>query len=54
MLYYNVMTHHHHGAGAHPSPTLSPSLLRLSVPRRMGIAAALIAIIWAAFFWATR
>jgi hypothetical protein len=46
------MTHHHHASEAHPSPTLSPSLLRLSVPRRLALAGALIALIWAAVLWA--
>jgi len=48
------MTHHHHAGEPHPAPTISPSLLRLSAPRRLAIAGALIALIWAAFFWATR
>ena len=48
------MTHHHHADEAHPSPTLSPSLLRLSVPQRLALAGALIALIWVAVLWATR
>jgi hypothetical protein len=50
------MTHHHHheGGAPHPSPTLSPSLMRLSAWRRLAIAGALIALIWAAFLWAIR
>jgi hypothetical protein len=49
------MTHHHHVEGeAHPSPPISPSLLRLSAPGRLSLAAALIALIWAAFYWATH
>jgi hypothetical protein len=48
------MTHHHHAAGRHPSPSLSPSLLRLSAPARLAVAGGLIALIWAAFFLATR
>jgi hypothetical protein len=61
MLYYNssefvllagiFMTHHHHRGGA-PHP--SPSLLRLSAPRRLAVAGVLIALIWAGFLWATR
>ena len=43
---------HHHGGTAHPSPALSPSLLRLSVPKRLALAGALIALIWLAVFWA--
>jgi hypothetical protein len=48
------MTHHHHGGMPHPSPVISPSLLRLSAARRLAVAGALIAVIWAAFLWATR
>jgi hypothetical protein len=48
------MTHHHHAGDAHPSPALSPSLLRLSAPRRLALAGALIALIWVAVLWATR
>ncbi|HEX4409262.1 MAG TPA: hypothetical protein VH206_10870 [Xanthobacteraceae bacterium] len=49
------MTHHHHHAGeAHPSPALSPSLLRLSVPQRLALAGLMIAVIWAAVIWAVR
>jgi hypothetical protein len=47
------MTHHHHGGEVHPSSTISPSLLRLSAPQRMAVAGVLIALIWAAFIWAT-
>jgi hypothetical protein len=46
--------HHHHGGEPHPSPMISASLLRLSAPRRLAIAGVLIALIWAAFLWATR
>ena len=60
MLYYNnmalrsvpLMTHHHHPGHLHPSPRLSPSLLRLSVPQRLGLAGILIVLVWAAAFWA--
>ena len=48
------MTHHTHGGAPHPSPTISPSLLRLSASRRIAIAGVLIALIWAAFVLATR
>ena len=67
VLYYNIaefalflpvvkglMTHHHHGGAPHPSPTVSPSLLRLSAVERLAGAGVLIALIWAAVFWATR
>jgi hypothetical protein len=49
-----VMTHHHYRAGAHPSPALTPSLLRLSALQRLSVAGFLIALIWAAAFWATN
>ena len=63
MLYYNnnrrveiPMTehhHHHHPQGhAHPATVVGPSILRLSVFQRLGFAAALIALVWAAVFWA--
>jgi hypothetical protein len=49
------MTHHHHHAGeAHPSPAISPSLIRLSGPARLAVAGALIVSIWIAFFWAVH
>jgi hypothetical protein len=49
------MTHHHHHSGeAHPSPALSPSLLRLSVPQRLTLAGLLIALLWAAVLWAVH
>jgi len=55
MLYCCTVTHHHHrGDEAHPSPTLSPSLLRLSAPRRLLIAGVPIALIWALAVWAMR
>jgi hypothetical protein len=43
-----------HSGAPHPSPAIAPSLLRLSVTQRLLIAGALIALIWAAFFWAVR
>jgi hypothetical protein len=50
-----IMSHHHHHGGApHPSPVLSPSLLRLSAAQRLAGAGMLIVLIWAAFFWAIR
>jgi hypothetical protein len=48
------MTHHHHGGTSHPSPTITPSLLRLSAPLRVAIASVLIALIWTAVLWAVR
>ncbi|MDC7786301.1 hypothetical protein PQJ75_01160 [Rhodoplanes sp. TEM] len=47
------MTHHHHDPGhAHPSPRLPPSLLRFSLPARLGIVAAVAAVVWALVLWA--
>jgi hypothetical protein len=46
------MAHHHHGGAPHPSPAISPSLLRLSAAQRLAVAGALVAMIWAAFLWA--
>jgi hypothetical protein len=48
------MTHHHHGGERHPPPAIAPSLLRLSAAQRIAIAGIPIAMIWAAFFWATH
>jgi hypothetical protein len=48
------MTHHQHGEKAHPSPALSPSLLRLSLAQRTAVAGILIALIWTAALWATH
>jgi hypothetical protein len=48
------MTHHHHGGGAHPSPILSPSLLRLSASTRLALACGPIALILIATLWAMR
>ena len=57
MLYCNIMTHHHHHhhtGTSHPSPTIAPSLLRLSAPHRVAVAAVLIALIWVTVLWALR
>jgi hypothetical protein len=48
------MTHHHHGGVPHPPPEIGLSLLRLSATQRVGVAGALIALIWAAFLWAAH
>jgi hypothetical protein len=48
-----VTHHHHHPGSVHPAPVLSPSLLRLSATRRVGFAAVLIALLWAAAWWAS-
>jgi len=64
MLYYNtdmsdhrydLGTHHHHHPGhVHPPASVHPSILRLSVLQRLGFAAGLIALLWAAAFWAMQ
>ena len=47
--------HHHHPQGqAHPPAAVAASILRLSVMERLGIALVLIAVIWAAVFWAMQ
>jgi hypothetical protein len=47
--------HHHHRPGEmHPPAAMHLSILRLSVPQRLGVSALLIAVIWAAAFWAMR
>jgi hypothetical protein len=46
------MAHHHHSGATHPSPTIKPSLLRLSAPQRIAVAAVLIVLIWATALWA--
>lgn len=48
------MTHHRHGGEAHPSPALSPSLLRLSLARRLAVAGWLVVLIAIAALWAAR
>jgi hypothetical protein len=48
------MTHHHHHGHVHPPAPVSASLLRLSVWQRLGIAAVLIVLMWAAAFWAMQ
>jgi hypothetical protein len=42
------MTLHYNGGEKHASPSLTPSLLRLSVAQRLAVAGVLIALIWAA------
>jgi hypothetical protein len=61
MLYYNTDMsdhhghhHHHHPGHVHPPASVHPSILRLSVLQRLGFAAALIALVWAAAFWAMQ
>jgi hypothetical protein len=44
--------HHHHPGHGHPPAAASLSLLRMSVASRLGIAAALIAVLWLGVYWA--
>ena len=46
--------HHRHPGHTHPPAAVAPSLLRLSVVQRLGIAAGLIALIWLTVYWAMR
>lgn len=47
------MSHHHHAPGQpHQPASVSPSILRLSAVGRLGIAAVVIAVLWAAAAWA--
>jgi hypothetical protein len=46
--------HHHHPGHVHPPASVHPSILRLSAAHRLGFAALLIALLWAAAFWAMR
>jgi hypothetical protein len=46
--------HHHHPGHVHPPASVHASILRLSALERLGIAAVLIALLWAAAFWAMR
>jgi hypothetical protein len=51
----NVHPHrHHHPGQGHPPASVSPSMLRMSVLERLAVAAALIALLWGAVFWAMQ
>jgi hypothetical protein len=45
---------HNHSGHVHPPASVHPSILRLSALQRLGFAVVLIALIWAAAFWAMR
>jgi hypothetical protein len=45
---------HHHPGHVHPPASANLSILRLSALERLGFAAGLIAVLWAAAFWAMR
>jgi hypothetical protein len=49
---YGMTHHHHHPGHAHPTAQIGPSILRMSAPQRLVYAGALIALLWAAVFWA--
>jgi hypothetical protein len=44
--------HHHHAGHVHPPALARPSILRLSAGERLAVAATVIAVLWAAAFWA--
>jgi hypothetical protein len=44
--------HHHHAGTRHPPASVSLSILRLSAFERLAAAGGVIAVIWAAVFWA--
>jgi hypothetical protein len=46
--------HHHHPGEGHPPVAVAPSILRLSAAQRLAGAGVLIALLWAAVFWAMR
>jgi hypothetical protein len=46
--------HHHHPGEGHLPAAISPSILRMSVVQRLGIAAALIVLLWGAVLWAMK
>jgi hypothetical protein len=49
------MSHHHHAEHHHPRQGPGgPSLLRWSLMERLALAAAMIAALWGAVFWALR
>ena len=52
MAEHHHIHHHHHVGHLHPPAAVHPSLLRLSIVERLGYGAVLIALIWAAAYWA--
>jgi hypothetical protein len=50
-----VHQHHKHPPGqAHPAAPVAPSILRLSAAERLVAAAIVVAVLWAAVYWAMR
>jgi hypothetical protein len=49
------MSHHHHQHDLpHPPAAIGASLLRLSAAQRLAVAGCIIALLWAASWWAIR
>jgi hypothetical protein len=46
--------HHHHPGDVHPPAAVSSSILRLSALQRLAVSAGLVALVWAAAFWAMQ
>jgi hypothetical protein len=46
--------HHHHPGQVHPPASVASSILRLSALHRLAVSSGLVALIWAAAFWAMR
>jgi hypothetical protein len=46
--------HRHPADHAHPPASVHPSILRLSALQRLGIAVAMIVVVWATALWAMR
>lgn len=44
--------HHHHPGHSHPPAAATVSLLRMSVARRLAVAAGLIVLVWVGVYWA--
>jgi len=47
------MLRHSHGDAPHEPATISPSILRMSAWERLAAVAVVIAMLWAAMYWAT-
>jgi hypothetical protein len=44
--------HHHRAGERHPAAVVPASMLRMGVGQRLAVATLMIALIWAAAFWA--
>ena len=51
---YRHHQHRHPPGERHPAASVAPSILRMSGPARLGVAAVAIMIVWAAVIWAMR